>query len=42
MFNVVIGDTPSKLEPHEDGESANKLEDMIRELSGQLIFSVIF
>lgn len=32
MFNMAIGDSP-KSEPQE-GESTNKLEDMIRELSG--------
>lgn len=35
MFNMVIGDTPKEAEGHE-GENNNKLEEMIRELSGTL------
>lgn len=35
MFNLVIGDTPKEAEGQE-GESNNKLEEMIRELSGTL------
>lgn len=35
MFNMVIGDTPKEIEGQE-GENNNKLEEMIRELSGTL------
>lgn len=35
MFNMVIGDTPKETNGQE-GESNNKLEEMIRELSGTL------
>lgn len=35
MFNMVIGDMPKESETKE-GESSNKLEEMIKELSGTL------
>lgn len=34
MFNMAIGEPP-KVETQEGGETTNKLEDMIRELSGK-------
>lgn len=35
MFNMAIGESP-KAEAEDGAESTNKLEDMIRELSGKL------
>lgn len=36
MFDVAVGEPP-KQDAQEEGQSANKLEEMIRELSGELI-----
>lgn len=39
MFNMAIGEAPKA--DAQDGETPNKLEDMIRELSGSIFLCVI-
>lgn len=39
MFNMQVGEAPKHDVEHKEGESANKLEDMITELSGKKTFS---
>lgn len=41
MFDVAVGEPP-KQEAQEEGQSANKLEEMIRELSGKLILVFLY
>lgn len=40
MFDVAVGEPP-KQDAQEEGQSANKLEEMIRELSGKLLWFVL-